>query len=90
VTVRLTVVSHEKGDEYVIEPRETKQKSSTRTPGQKAEADRLRQGARRVTRKSDVANTKSISNAADNQGVSWTIGSEPTANSKVVGFAQAS
>jgi hypothetical protein len=36
-----------------------------------------------VTRTSDVAHTKSISNAANNQAVSWTIGSKPNANSKV-------
>jgi hypothetical protein len=33
-----------------------------------------------VKRKSDVAHTKSISNAANNQAVSWTIGSKPKAN----------
>jgi hypothetical protein len=35
-----------------------------------------------VTRKSDVAPTRSIWNAANNQAGSWTIGSKPNANSK--------
>jgi len=35
----------------------------------------------RVTRKSDVAHTKSISNVANNWAVSWTIGSKPNATS---------
>jgi len=34
-----------------------------------------------VTTKSDVAHTKSTSNAANNQAVSWTIGSKRRANS---------
>ena len=34
-----------------------------------------------ITRKSDVARTKSISNVANNQAVSWTIGSKRNANS---------
>jgi hypothetical protein len=44
---------------------------------------RLRQGIRRVTRKSDFVHTKSILNAANNQAASWTIGSKPNANSHV-------
>src|SRR5580704_7164473 len=42
-----------------------------------------RQGTRRMTRKSDVARTKSISNVANNQAVRWMIGSKPNANSHV-------
>ena len=34
-----------------------------------------------MTKKSDAAPTKSISNAANNQAVIWTIGSKPNANS---------
>jgi hypothetical protein len=33
-----------------------------------------------MKRKSDVAHTKSILNAASNQAVTWTIGSKPNAN----------
>jgi hypothetical protein len=38
-------------------------------------------------RKSDVEHTKSISNAANNQEVSWTIGSKRNANSNAGYFA---
>jgi len=34
-----------------------------------------------VTRKSDAAHTRSISNAANNRAASWTIGSKPNVNS---------
>src|ERR1700693_6471655 len=43
--------------------------------------ERFRWETRRLRRKSDVAHTKSISNAANNKGVSWTIGSKPNVNS---------
>ncbi len=36
-----------------------------------------------MTGTSDVAHTRSISNAENNQAVIWTIGSKPNANSKV-------
>jgi ketosteroid isomerase-like protein len=42
-----------------------------------------------MTRKSGIARTKSISNVANNQAVSWTIGSKPNANSHVGCFAGA-
>jgi len=41
---------------------------------------------RSLTNTLDVAHTRSISKAANNQAVSWTIGSKPNANSKVERF----
>ena len=41
---------------------------------------------RRVTRISDAARTKSISSAANNRAVSWTIGSKPKSNSNLRSF----
>jgi hypothetical protein len=64
-------------------PRRNETKKIHAIPSQEARRERLRQGVRRVTKKSDVAHTKSISNAAYNQAVSWTIGSRPNANLKV-------
>jgi len=43
-----------------------------------------------VTRKSDAARTKSISNEANNQTLSWTIGSKPNVNSNKGRFSERS
>jgi len=43
-----------------------------------------------VTRKSDAARTKSISNEANNQTLSWTIGSKPNVNSNKGCFSERS
>ena len=43
-----------------------------------------------MTRKSDAARTKSISNEANNQTLSWTIGSKPSVNSNKGRFSERS
>jgi putative oxidoreductase len=43
-----------------------------------------------VTRKSDAARTKSISNEANDQTLSWTIGSKPNVNSNKGRFSERS
>ena len=41
-----------------------------------------------MTRKSDAARTKSISNEANNQTLSWTIGSKPSVDSNKGRFSE--
>ena len=60
------------------------------TPTQAAETGEAMVGNQRMTRTSDVAPTKSLSNAADNRAVSRTIGSKPSARSKLKVLWQAS
>jgi hypothetical protein len=66
--------------EYVIEIKE-KELQRSKQPLSKRRRETFPQETRRVTRKSDVAHTKSISNAANNQATNWTIGSRRNANS---------
>jgi hypothetical protein len=59
------------------------------TPTQAAETGEAMVGNQRMTRASDVRPTKSVSNAADN-ALSRTIGSKPSARSKLKVLWQAS
>src|SRR5882762_1156369 len=56
---------------------------SPKRPPRRWRRVQFRQGSRCAPRPSDVVLTKSMSNAANNQAVSWTIGSKPNARWKV-------
>src|ERR1700730_5103628 len=59
---------------------------SPKQPPASRRQERFRPGTPRVTRKSDFARTKFISNAANIQASKWTIGSKPNASSNAGRF----
>src|SRR5579862_4886178 len=61
--------------------RQTEVSDLTRRPPSRQRRESLQYGTRRARTKPDVAHTRSISNAANNQAVSWTTGSKPNENS---------
>jgi hypothetical protein len=76
-----TIQPQGRKNEHVIDTKGEMKEGPARTPFKARRPERLPQGARRATRTSDVAPTKSISKAANNPAASWTIGSKPNANS---------